>query len=80
MACYAAMDNLNNTDLCKASVIQTGKSYLRNEDLAHPTGDFKIWGNKEMCVCVLSCIGLFVTVAHQAPQSMGFSRQEYWSG
>ena len=20
------------------------------------------------------------TVAHQAPQSMGFSRQEYWSG
>ena len=36
--------------------------------------------------CVLncfSCIQLFVmlrTVAHQAPLSMGFSRQEYWSG
>ena len=31
----------------------------------------------------LSCIGLFATlwtVARQAPQSMGFSRQEYWSG
>ena len=31
----------------------------------------------------LSCVRLFVTpraVAHQAPQSMGFSRQEYWSG
>ena len=30
-----------------------------------------------------SCVGLFVTpwtVAHQAPLSMGFSRQEYWSG
>ena len=30
-----------------------------------------------------SRIGLFVTpwtVAHQAPLSMGFSRQEYWSG
>ena len=30
-----------------------------------------------------SHIGLFVTpwtVAHQAPLSMGFSRQEYWSG
>ena len=31
-----------------------------------------------------SCIQLFVTpssfVAHQAPLSMGFSRQEYWSG
>ena len=31
----------------------------------------------------LSCVLLFVTpwtVAHQAPLSMGFSRQEYWSG
>ena len=36
------------------------------------------------CVCVLSyfsCIRLFATlwtVPHQAPLSMGFSRQEYW--
>ena len=31
----------------------------------------------------LSCVRLFVTpwtVAHQAPLSMGFPRQEYWSG
>ena len=31
----------------------------------------------------LSCVLLFATpwsVAHQAPLSMGFSRQEYWSG
>ena len=31
----------------------------------------------------LSCVWLFVTpwtVAYQAPPSMGFSRQEYWSG
>ena len=30
-----------------------------------------------------SCVRLFVTpwtVAHQAPLSTGFSRQEYWSG
>ena len=30
-----------------------------------------------------SCVSLFATpwtVAHQAPLSMGFSRQEYWSG
>ncbi|CAI9171063.1 unnamed protein product [Rangifer tarandus platyrhynchus] len=30
-----------------------------------------------------SCVQLFVTlwtVTHQAPLSMGFSRQEYWSG
>ena len=38
------------------------------------------------CACVPSCfsrVRLFVTlwaVAHQAPLSMGFSRQEYWSG
>ena len=36
-----------------------------------------------MHVWVLSGVQLFVTpwtVAHQAPLSMGFSRQEYWSG
>ena len=36
-----------------------------------------------MYVCVLSLIRLFVTpwtVTQQAPLSMGFSRQEYWSG
>ena len=33
--------------------------------------------------CILSRIWLFVTpwtVAHQTPLSMGFSRQDYWSG
>ena len=40
-----------------------------------------------MCVCLcaqlLSRVQLFETpwtVAHQAPLSMGFPRQEYWSG
>ena len=40
-----------------------------------------------MCLCVsaqlLSHVRLFATpwtVAHQAPQSMEFSRQEHWSG
>ena len=39
-----------------------------------------------MCACMLtcfSCVWLSATlwsVAHQAPLSMGFSRQEYWSG
>ena len=39
-----------------------------------------------MYTCMLSCFGcirLFVTlwiVVHQAPLSMGFSSQEYWSG
>ena len=43
-----------------------------------------------VCVCTCTCVQrhfshaqLFVTlwtIAHQAPLSMGFSRQEYWSG
>ena len=38
---------------------------------------------KKVKVKSLSPVGLFATpwiVAHQAPPSMGFSRQEYWSG
>ena len=41
-----------------------------------------------VCVCVCVCVSCSVvsdsvtpwTVAHQAPLSMEFSRQEYWSG
>ena len=35
------------------------------------------------CTCMLGCIQLFATpwtVAHQASLSVGFFRQEYWSG
>ena len=38
---------------------------------------------KKVKVKSLSCVQLFAipwTVAHQAPLSIGFSRQEYWSG
>ena len=50
--------------------------------LAWPLG--QIFG--QICACVLSCfscVRLFTTlwtVAHQAPLSMGFCRQEEWSG
>ena len=40
-------------------------------------------GKKEKKVKSLSCVQLFGTpwtVAYQASLSMGFSRQEYWSG
>ena len=46
----------------------------------------KIHTHTHTCVCVLSCfscVQLFVTpwtVAHQAPLSLGFSKQEHWSG
>ena len=36
-----------------------------------------------VCMCVLSHVQLFATpwtVSHQAPQSLGFFRQECWSG
>ena len=40
--------------------------------------------NLILCMCSVACCArLFVTlwtVDYQAPQSMGFSRQEYWSG
>ena len=32
-----------------------------------------------VCVCLYMCICIWL-VAHQSPLSMGFSRQEYWSG
>ena len=47
---------------------------------------FCISSFKKLVVCVVSrfsCVRLFVnpwTVAYQAPLSMGFSQQEYWSG
>ena len=50
---------------------QKKKKKLVNTDVEH------------ICVCMLSCIQLLVTpwtVAHQTPLSVGFSRQEYWSG
>ena len=39
--------------------------------------------NLHVCVQSLSCVQLLAipwTVAHQAPLSMEFPRQEYWSG
>ena len=33
-----------------------------------------------MCLCVLSHVRIFVSVAHQGPLPMGFPRQEFRSG
>ena len=62
--------------------LREGAAALRSEDihvfrLLRSPG---YWGKK---ACVLSRIQLFPTpwtVARQAPWSMGFSRQKYWSG
>ena len=46
-------------------------------------GENYAWLTRVLHGCVLSHVWLFATAwtgAHQAPLSMGFSRQEYWSG
>ena len=55
--------------------------------MGYPSMPMILWllgsQNSTMCSCVLSPFRLFVTlktVAYQAPLSMGFPRQEYWSG
>ena len=58
--------------------------------LLHPLPSGWRWAPLGLSSCIISCmlshfshIRLFVTpwtVARQAPLSMGFSRQEYWSG
>ena len=56
------------------------------EKLVNPWILHLLWGNTWICEVhrvSLSHVWLFVTpwsVAYQAPQSMEFSRQEYWSG
>jgi len=56
-------------------------SHLKRMKIFHLQQHGWIW--KAFALCMLSCVQLFVTpwaVDHQAPLSMGFSRQEYWSG
>ena len=38
------------------------------------------YNNLCVCVCVRACVCALVAIAHQAPLSIGFSRQEYWRG
>ena len=70
---------------CPLLLPPPGESLLPQEVVhIHPVG------HECVCVCVCVCVlshfsrvQLFVTlwtVALQAPLSMGFSRQEYWSG
>ena len=68
----------------KASILQCSAFFI--VQLSHPYGPTSpsksIWLLK-MKVKSLSHVWLFAapwTVAYQAPLSMGFSRQEYWSG
>ena len=61
-----------------------GEFRTRNQMHRHSCGEFKEDILKTLCALSgFSGVLLFVipwTVAHQAPLSIGFSRQEYWSG
>ena len=64
LSCCATLDKLFN--LFELQCFQLSNSFLHN-----------------VCMCMLSGGQLLVTpwtVAYQAPLSLGFSRQEYWSG
>ena len=68
-----------HVDLCCSSAI-SWKDYL----ICMAFVPFSNNGPLHLCVCCLfSCVWLFVTLwtlVHQAPLSMGFYRQKYWSG
>ena len=64
---------------CKILTTVEGENLLPKKQMSYP--QIQVKGN--CCCFLLSCILLFVTpctLAHQAPLSMGFPRQEYWSG
>ena len=59
-----------------------GVSGRREQGVSHGCA-LRTVSRGRMCVCVLSHVQLFVTpwtAAHQAPLSVGSSRQECWSG
>ena len=59
------------------------KGHPLKEKILNPLGDTGMQSLIGISVCMFSCVWLLVilwTVACQAPLSMGFSKQEYWSG
>ena len=70
---YACLENFMDRVAWRAIVHRFAKSWTWQT-------------NTHFCACMLGCfsrVWLLVTLwtaTHQAPLSMGFSRQEYWSG
>ena len=75
---YTVVDSLVN-------MVSSIQKHRGPQKLMTRTQCSKIWNSCRLvhCVCVFSCVWLFEAqwiIAHQAPLSMEFSRQEYWSG
>ena len=71
----------------KTSLIPPAIRWAHDQDplllLSERWLDLCLWGFVSFMLSRFSCVRLCATpgtVAHQAPLSMGFSRQEYWSG
>ena len=78
---------LENIDILWENKILTLKLKFKAQQALSPRDVVKICMCVCLCVCVLFCCLVvsdsFVTpwtIAHQAPLSMGFPRQECWSG
>ena len=76
-------------ELCREVSFPVGCNFRRHRERAAVlpfSQDLQNPAPSHTCECMLirfSCVRLFATpwtVAHQAPVSMGFSKQEYWSG
>ena len=77
LECFSLTESLETTAL------PCTKALMRSPHDEHP--DKKNLQNQHLlnswCVCsIVSDSATPWTIAHQAPQSMGFSKQEYWSG
>ena len=88
LKCHSAM--------IMSDVIRIMKHHCNLTSVQHPAGGVAVYVCVCVCVCVYVCVcvcvcvcsvvqscQLFATpwiVALQAPLSMGFSRQDYWSG
>ena len=86
---YSCLENLMDRGAWRATVHRIAKSWTRLKRLstAHSTCslDGKASCSKDTAAAaksLQSCPTLYNCrmAAHQAPPSMGFSRQEYWSG
>ena len=67
----------------KSSILGFKSIYLASQTLRTTCWQYHERDNNTMLLHHFSCVRLCVTpetAAHQAPPSLGFSRQEHWSG
>ena len=80
--CHDVVRGLNSISLLLSLSLSSGLSILHDAFIL-PCHRLLPYARKDAVhACMLSCVQLFTTpwaTAHQAPLSMGFPRQEYWS-